>query len=100
LTTVEGGSDGKCRTQRGQHERPVGFVRPQTIERRLQYLHVVGVDGGGVAEETTGVREGRGHQSFGVADLVGPARRVEQGVAESRIADLALGGAEADGQVE
>ena len=88
------------RAQGGEHERPVGMVVGEQCEGPLQDLDLVGVDdtdGGGPAPV---VGQGGGHEPVGVTEIHRPASRAEERVAKGGVSGLALGGTEADGQIE
>ena len=91
---------GQLCAEGGEHERPVGGARDEAVEGGLQDLDPVGVDDTGSAEEPSVVREGGGDEPVGVAEVGGPACRVEERLTMVGVAGLALGGAEPDREVE
>ena len=77
-----------------------GWSAGQPVERRLQYLDLLGVDGAHGAEGPAVVGQGGRHQAVGVAEVGRLPACLQQRVAEGGITRLAFGGAEPDEQIE
>ena len=87
--------------QRGEKTRPFRAVGiGKGVERRLDHIDLLGVELAQRTEPTSAVGQCRRHQAIGVAELLRPASRFQEGLAERGDARLALGGAETDQQVD
>ena len=87
--------------QRGEKTRPLGAVGlGKGVERRFEHVDLLGVELPQRTEPPSVVGQCRRHQTIGVAELLRPSSRLQERLAERGDARLALGGAEADQQVD
>ena len=93
-------AEGELLAQVGKQWRPVEVVVREACERGLQGLDLVGIDETDCAEKTPVVGQGGGNQALVVTEVGSPASGLEECVAVGGVPRLALGGPEADAQVE
>ena len=87
--------------QRGEKTRPLRAVGlGKGLERRFDHVDPLGVDLPQRTEPTSVVGQCRRHQAIGVAELLRPMSRLQEGLAERGDARLTLGSAETDQQVD
>ena len=68
LAPIERAAVRELRAQGREHERPVGVSGGERVERHLQDLDLVGVDGPDRGEVAAVVGQGGGDEPFGVAE--------------------------------